>query len=153
MKRDTVKYAHGLSRIWVHISFKAKYCHPIFDFKEIREECQNIIKEISDTKSIEIYTIGFDNNHLHLITDLGKYSEPNLRKLFKGTTGKKLLEKFSWLKQKYFWGSGLWGRQYYCYSIGSDIRVLNKYVQKQKFFTAMHHPDQMTLESFHTTSL
>ena len=153
MRRDTVKYAHGLSRIWVHMSFKIKYCHPIFDFKEIREACQQIIMEAVQTYDIEIYTIGFDNNHLHLISDLGKHSEPDLRKLFKGTTGKELLERFPWLKIRYFWDSGLWGRQYYCYSIGSDMRVLSKYVQKQKFFTAMHNPEQMTLASFHTTSL
>ena len=149
MKRDTVKYAHGLKRIWVHMSFKVKYCHPIFDIKEVRESCQKIMLEVADTYNIEIKYIGFDNNHLHFIPDLGNYSEPYLKKLFKGTTGRKLLQQFGWLKRKYFWGSGLWGRQYYCYGIGSDMRVLSKYVQKQKFFTAMHCPDQRSLLEYH----
>ena len=86
------------------MSFKAKYCHEIFNYKEVREECQKIITEVAASNNIDIQYVGFDNNHLHFIPDLGKYSEPNLRKLFKGTTGKKLLERFPWLKKKYFWG-------------------------------------------------
>ncbi len=149
MMRDIKKYAHGLSRIWMHVSFKVKYCHPIFDLKEVREACQEIMLEVARENNIEIKYIGFDNNHLHFIPDLSKYSEPELRKLFKGTTGKKLLEMFPLVKQKYFWGSGLWGRQYYCYAIGSDMKVLQSYIQKQKFFTVMHHPEQRTLDSYH----
>ncbi len=149
MMRDIKKYAHGLSRIWMHISFKVKYCHPIFNIKEVREACQEIMFEVARENNIEIKHLGFDDNHLHFIPDLGKHSEPELRKLFKGITGKKLLERFPFVKRKYFWDSGLWGRQYYCYAIGSDMNVLAKYVQKQKFFTAMHHPEQRTLDSYH----
>ena len=83
-----------------------------------------------------------------MIIDLGKYSEPELRKLFKGTSGFRLLKQFPEIKQKYFWGSGLWGRQYYCYSIGSDMKVLKNYIRKQKFFAIMQDNEQMTLETY-----
>src|SRR3989338_2141267 len=125
MNRDTKKYAHGLSRIWVHMSFKVRYCHEIFAFPEVREECKNIILGAAQELGVDIKSIGFDNNHLHIIPDLEKYSEPELRKTFKGRSGYFLLKKFPWMKHKYFWGSGLWGSQYYCYSIGSDMHVLN----------------------------
>ena len=149
MKRDTVKYAHGLKRIWVHMSFKVRYCHKIFQHEEIRNECQKIFNGVAKEKDINLKTVGFDANHAHCIADLGNYSEPELKKLFKGTSGRKLLKRFPWLKKKYFWGSGLWGRQYYCYAIGSDMAVLNKYVQRQKFFTAMHDPAQQTLARYY----
>ena len=87
MNRDTVKYAHGLSRIWIHMSFKVKYCHEIFIYNEVREECSKIFFEIAETHSIKIKSLGFDKNHVHLVNDLGKYSEPELRKLFKGISG------------------------------------------------------------------
>lgn len=148
MQRDIKKYAHGLKRIWVHMSFKVKYCHNIFVHQEVREACEHIMLEVAEHYNIAIQSIGFDANHLHFIPDLGKYNESHMRKLFKGTTGRRLLQQFPWLKRKYFWGSGLWGRQYYCYSIGSDMRVLQAYVSKQQFFTAMHDPTQTTLLSY-----
>lgn len=130
MMRDSKKYAHGISREWVHVSFKAKYCHNIFTYAYVREECKKIFFEVAKNYDIGIKSMGFDKNHVHMVNDLGKYSKPELRKIFKGTSGKRLLKKFPLIKKKYFWGSGLWGRQYYCYSIGSDMRVLNKYVSK-----------------------
>lgn len=149
MKRDTVKYAHGLKRIWVHMSFKVKYCHEIFNHKEVREECQKIFEEVAKKHSIKLKSTGFDENHAHLIPDLGNFSEPEVKKIFKGNSGRKLLKKLPWPKKKYFWGSGLWGRQYYCYGIGSDMAVLNEYLRKQKFFIPMHDPSQKTLNSYY----
>jgi REP element-mobilizing transposase RayT len=149
MNRDTRKYAHGLKRIWVHESFKVKYCHKIFAHKQVRDACQEIMLETAKEYNIEIKYIGFDADHLHFIPDLGKYSEPYIRKLFKGRTARKLLKKFWWLKQTYFYGSGLWGRQYFCYSIGSDMAVLSKYVQSQKYFQVMYNPNQRTLQEYH----
>ena len=146
--RDIQKYAHGLSSIYVHMSFKVKYCHRVFDIEEFREACEACFKEVADDYSIHIISIGFDRDHVHMINDLGKYSEPDVRRFFKGTSGKKLLEQFPEIKKKYFWGSGLWGRQYYCYSIGSDMRVLQNYIKKQKFFTIMQDKEQTTLEAY-----
>jgi len=145
MRKEIRKYAHGLSNIFVHMSFKVKYCHKVFEIKEFREACESCFKEVAVKYSVEIFVIGFDSDHAHAILDLGKYSEPDIRKWLKGTSGKKLLENFPEVKRKYFWGSGLWGRQYYCYSIGSDMNVLNNYVKKQKFFSSMQSKDQKML--------
>lgn len=149
MMRDTKKYAHGLSRIWVHMSFKVKYCHEIFIHKEVREECQRIMSDTAKALGLDLRSIGFDKNHAHMINDLGKYSEPELRKILKGRTANFVLNKFPWLKEKYFWGGGFWGRQYYCYSIGSDIRVLNKYISKQRYFYGADNTRQANLDSYH----
>jgi len=151
--RDIKKYAHGLSRIYAHISYKTKYCHKVFAIKDFREACETCFKEVSETYNIDIISIGFDLDHLHMVADLGKYSEPQLRKLFKGISGKKLLKQFPEIKKRYFWGSGLWGRQYYCYSIGSDMNIIQNYIKKQKFFTVMDNKEQTTLQSYHTISL
>ena len=116
--------------------------------KAFREACESCFKEVAVKYSVEIFVIGFDSDHAHAILDLGKYNEPDIRKWLKGTSGKKLLERFPEVKKKYFWGSGLWGRQYYCYSIGSDMNVLNNYVKKQKFFSSMQDKDQKMLSEY-----
>lgn len=146
--RTIQKYAHGLSSVYVHMSFKVKYCHQVFNIKEFREACQEIFKQVAEKYDFVILQLGFDANHVHIIIDLCKYSEPQIRKLLKGTSGKKLLEQFPGIKRKYFWGSGLWGKQYYCYSIGSDMDALQNYVGKQKFFIVMQFKDQTSLGSF-----
>lgn len=148
MQRDIERYAHGLSSIFVHMSFKVKYCHKVFDIKEFREACEKCFWETAEGYNINMVSLGFDREHVHLISDLGKYSEPELRKLFKGISGYKLLKQFPEIKKNYFWGSGLWGRQYYCYSIGSDMNVLKRYIQKQKFFATMQDKKQTTLTAY-----
>ena len=153
MNRDTKKYAHGLSRVWVHMSFKVRHCHKIFAFAEVREECKKIILEAAQELGVDIKSIGFDENHLHIIPDLEKYSEPELRKTFKGGSGYFLLKKFPWMKHKYFWGSGLWGSKYYCYSIGSDMHVLDRYIAKQKYFMMPDNTRQMSLMEVDTLGL
>lgn len=147
--RNIKKYKHGLSRIYAHMSYKIKYCHKVFDYKEFREACETCFKEIAKNYNIDISSIGFDSDHLHMVADLGKYSEPQLRKIFKGISGYKLLKQFPEIKKKYFWGSGLWGRQYYCYSIGSDMNIIKNYIKKQKFFMPMNNKEQTTLFSYH----
>lgn len=148
MERKIRKYAHGLSAVYVHMSFKAKYCHEVFSIKEFREACESCFRNVAINYDFGLLNIGFDMEHVHMIVELGKYSEPEVRKALKGTSGKKLLEMFPEIKRKFFWGSGLWGRQYYCYSIGSDMNVLQNYIKKQKFFMAMNDPEQMALTSY-----
>ena len=148
MMRDIKKYAHGLSRIYVHMSFKVKYSHEVFEIKEFMESCEECFKSIAEEHDIDMISLGFDANHTHVISDLGKYSEPKLRKIFKGISGHKLLKQFPEIKRKYFWESGLWGRQYYCYSIGSDMRVLQRYIEKQKFFKIAIDQIQTTLQAY-----
>lgn len=148
MQRDIQKYAHGLSSIYVHMSFKVKYCHEVFDIKDFREACEDCFKDVAVDYDFAMLNIGFDSDHVHTIIDLGKYSEPEVRKLLKGTSGKKLLEQFPEIKKQFFWDSGLWGRQYFCYSIGSDMRVLQNYIKQQKFFTIMQDKTQRTLDSY-----
>ena len=148
MQREIRKYAHGLCSIYVHMSFKVKYCHEVFGNKKFREACQACFRETAEEYKINVFSMGFDLNHVHMILDLGKYDEPYVRKLFKGRSGRFLLEKFPEVKKKDFYGSGLWGRQYYCYSIGSDMKMLQNYVAKQKFFLAMNNPYQKSLEAF-----
>ena len=146
--RDIKKYSHGLSSIYAHISYKVKYCHKVFVLKDFREACETCFREIAKNYKVNVISIGFDLDHIHMISDLGKYSEPQLRKFFKGISGKKLLEQFPEIKKKYFWGSGLWGRQYYCYSIGSDMNMIQNYIKKQKFFTIMQDKEQTNLMQY-----
>ena len=137
MNNDLVSYAHAQIRIWVHISLKVKYCHEVFDIREFREACQEMMIQIFESHKIEYDRIGFDSNHFHTILDMGMWQISDLIKVMKGISGKKLLEKFPGIKQKYFYGSGLWSGTKYVYSVGRDKKSVERYVAKQKYFNVI----------------
>ena len=133
MKFNPVRYSSAVGESWHHFSSKTKYCHPIFNIKEVREECYKLLIEAFERNKIRYEEIGFDDNHFHAIVDLGLYSRPQLAKLVRGYVGKKLLERFPSVKQKYFYGSGLWNPAYYLESVGKN-RFYQKLYQKQKYY-------------------
>jgi putative transposase len=134
MDQEMKSYAHGQIRIWIHVSLKTKYTHEVFDIREFREACQEMMIQIFQDYGIEYDTIGFDSNHFHTIIDLGLKKVSELIKVMKGVSGRKLLQKFPEIKKKYFWGSGLWSGTKYVYSVGRDKKDIEKYVAKQKYF-------------------
>ena len=131
MKNNPIRYSSAVGELWVMATFKVKYCHKIFQHAEVREECQALLEEAMQKYEIRYQKMGFDEDHVHIQLDMGLYSKPEIAKKLRGYTARKLLHKFPWLKQKYFWGSGLWNPAY-------DIRahdpgIISRYIDKQKY--------------------
>src|SRR3989344_1081320 len=90
MKLNPTRYSSQVGEVWVHFMFKIKY--------EIR--CKD-------------NELGFDDNHVHMVLDLGIKSKPELAKKVKGFVGRKFFMVFPELKKSkaeggLFWDSGLW---------------------------------------------
>ena len=132
-KLNPTRRSSAVGEAWMHAMFKVKYCHDIFDYKEVREECSRLFDEASEKYDIPIDGRGFDANHVHMKVDVGNYSRPQVAKMFKGYVARKLLQRFPWLKKKYFWGSGLWNPSYHLGSPKS-LDWLDNYLKKQKYF-------------------
>lgn len=128
---DLVKRSSSIGRLVVHISFKVKYCHRIFDNKAVAERCAEIFYEVAAEYRFAITDLGFDGDHVHFISDIGLYGIAQIAKALKGRSAKYLLREFSYLKKQYFWGSGLWGEQTYYDSIGQNYEELSNYVKSQ----------------------
>ncbi len=130
-KENPVRYSSAVGEVWIMMTFKAKYCHPIFDFEEIRLYASKLFEEAFEKYGIRWKKKSFDSNHVHTLLDLGIMSKPEVAKKVKGYTARKLFQRFRWLKKRYFWGSGLWnpatdGRT-------GDILFYEKYLDKQKY--------------------
>ena len=132
-KYNPTRYSSAVGEAWMHTTFKVKYCHKIFDNKLVRAYCLELFYEAFNLYQIECKSIGFDSNHVHMIIDMGNYSRPEVAKMLKGYTAKKLLKKYSWLKKEYFYGSGLWSPAHYMNSVGQDMDFMEGYVMKQKY--------------------
>lgn len=131
MKSNFVRRSSSIGRHLIHISFKTKYCHEIFKYKQVEDLCRHIFLQTAKDIGIDIQELGFDKNHAHMIADIGLVSVPEVAKYLKGRSGYKILKAFPWLKKKYFWGSGLWSPVAYFDSLGNNETRLRNYVRRQ----------------------
>lgn len=128
---NLIRRSHSIGRMVVHLSFKIKYCHKVFRYEYFKERCKEIFFEVSKKYNIMILEIGFDLDHVHMIVDIGLHSIVQVCKWFKGNSGYKLLKEFPEIKQKYFWGSGLWAPTKFFDSVGRDYDSISEYVKSQ----------------------
>ncbi len=145
MKLSPPRHSSCVGESIHHLMFKTKYCHSIFGIKEVREEADRLFHEAFEKYQIRCFGLGFDTNHVHGAIDLGMHSRPSAAKCLKGYVAKKLFQKFPWLKQKYFWGSGLWNPSYYM-DTAKDLKNLLRYIHRQKYGSALKN--QTTLLMF-----
>jgi len=127
---DFVSHSSSIGRIWIHLAFKVKYCHKIFDNAEIKARCEQLLWEAIIQLNIRCKELGIDRDHVHFVLDAGLYPLPKIVKKLKGYTAKKLLSEYPWLKQ-YFWNSGIWNPSYYFDSLGQGIEQMATYVRNQ----------------------
>ena len=132
MKFNPPRHSSCVGESVHHMMFKVKYCHSVFDIKEVREEAGRLFNEAFERYNIRCFGIGFDNNHVHGAVDICMHSRSSAAKCLKGYVAKKLLNKFPWLKQRYFWNSGLWNPSYYM-DTTKDLNSLLRYIKKQKY--------------------
>jgi len=53
-KENPARYSSIVGEAWMHAMCKVKYCHNIFDIKEVREECIRLFDEASERYGIII---------------------------------------------------------------------------------------------------
>lgn len=151
-KENPARHSSAVGEAWMHCEFKIRYCHCLFDDEVYREGMYTLLLEAAFRYEIPLGEIGFDDNHVHFMADIGLYSRPEVAKLLRGYTGKKFFEHFSELKQHQweggmFWNSGLWNPSYY---IGSpkNLQSTINYIKKQKYGEKGRVKGQATLTSF-----
>jgi len=147
-KENPARFSSAVGEAWMHCEFKVKYSHKIFDDVICRDGLRTLLLEASYNYEIPVGDIGFDDDHLHFMADIGNYSRPQVAKLLRGYIGKKFFEYFPDIKQKYFWDSGLWNPSYY---IGSPKNLGNtiNYIKNQKYGElGIKRLSQRTLGSF-----
>ena len=151
-KTNPTRFSSAVGDAWMHCEFKIRYCHCIFDDQIYREAMETLLLEAAYEYDIPIGEIGFDNNHVHFMGDIGNYSRPEVAKMLRGYTAKKFFEFFPELKRPkweggLFWNSGLWNPSYYIGSPRDLARTIN-YIRKQKYGALSVNRSQKTLGSF-----
>ena len=132
MRYDLPRYSSSIGKLKLHFSFKAKYCHKIFDDQRVKRRTEELFHEIAIAKGIGMEELGIDRDHAHMILSL----KPNqhvswIAKCFKGISARRLMQEFPHLRIKYFWGGNMWNPSYFFESVGKDEEILVNYVRNQ----------------------
>src|SRR3989344_5838048 len=148
-KNEIPRHSSCVGEAWMHGMFKIKYCHKIFDDEQVRNCCEQLFKDACKKYEIKISELGFDNNHVHMLVDMGLRTRPQIAKLLKGYVAKKLFLNFPWMKKPkqeggLFWKSGLWNPSYYLESPKDMKRIIN-YIRNQKYGKKIIDKNQTTL--------
>ena len=150
-KYHPVRYSSAVGEAWLHAMFKVKYCHNIFDDQLYREAMRTLLLEAAYDNDLDLGELGFDDNHVHFLVDIGMHKRSEVAKILKGITAKRFFEFFPELKrQKHlggkFWNSGLWNPSYYM-AAPKNLASTVKYITHQKYGRS-HDKAQMTLNQF-----
>ena len=148
---DSIKnYSSSVGKNVMHVCFKAKYCHKIFDDGLVKGRCEEIFRETAGRYGMEIREMGFDRDHVHVTVDAGpNHSPASMAKALKGNSGHRLLREFPHLKRRYFWGSGLWSPAYFFDSMGDRTsEEIDEYVRNQGKREKKADAKQRTLTDF-----
>ena len=125
-------HSSSVGRNILHLSFKTKYCHDIFNFPDVQKRCEEIFREVCKKHRWVLREIGFDLDHVHITIDAETKGPEDVAKTLKGSSRKKLLNEFHHIKKTYFWGSGFCSSTIFFDSLGErTITDMDAYAWNQ----------------------
>jgi len=81
---------------------------------------------------VEIETIGFDGDHLHMVMIIPpKYSISDVMGRLKSQSSSRMRKKFDWLAKVYWADNIVWSPGYFVSSVGVDEKTIKRYVEYQ----------------------
>jgi putative transposase len=130
-KSRYVRGAHTVLELQYHFVWKTKYSYPVLR-GDIALRLRGLIKEVCDLQGMKVVRGNVRANHVHVLISAPSHLSPaKMAQYLKGRTAHKLMREFAELKKRY-WGSHLWGRGYFCSTIGAVTEeLIKKYIEDQ----------------------
>ena len=130
---EDIWYWHdNVSECYYHIQLTIKYRRSVFQ-ELIEEEMLRIMFGFKDRYYIDISTVGYDKNHVHILCRfLPKYSGGQVIRLIKSITSRLLFQEFPEIKRQ-LWGGEFWSDGYYIGTVSGrgDKVVIEDYIKNQ----------------------
>ena len=126
------KLSHCVFVCDYHIVMVTKYRRKIFNegvFSYLRHKVEDIRKY---HPVIEIKEMNHDEDHIHMLISIPPtMSVGSIVRMIKSNTGKKIREKFEWLREVYWGTEGIWSDGYFVSTIGINEEVIRNYIEMQ----------------------
>src|SRR3972149_588259 len=83
MKTNPTRYSSAVGEVWIMMTLKLRYCHNMFDNRAIREYTDAMLAEAMAFYQIRWKKKSFDNNHVHIIVEMGIKKKAQFAKLLR----------------------------------------------------------------------
>ena len=125
------KGSHTVLDIKYHFVWKTKYSYKILK-GDLALRIRNLLKIIAAEKGITVIKGNIRPDHIHVLVNVPAYFSPSkVAQLLKGKSSYRLQKEFPNLRKKY-WGQHIWGRGYFCATVGAVTEELvKKYIEHQ----------------------
>ena len=140
-----VKQGRGyLYAIEYHIVWCVKYRHKVLK-DEIAEFLKEVLVETAILYKFRVESLEVVEDHVHvLVSATPQHTIPNIVKILKGISARKLFLKFPQLKKK-LWGGHLWNPSYFVSTVSENLEAqVKNYIQKQNAESVLSHTNSYT---------
>ena len=98
------------------------------------ERARDLIRQTCEARGVTIIRGAVSPDHVHILVSAPPEMSPSkLVQYIKGRSSRRLQEEFPELRKR-FWGQHLWGRGYFCATVGAvDEETVKKYIESQKW--------------------
>ena len=126
-------FNHAIGQNSYHFVWCPRFRHKIFQHKELKFACENILRAICRKLDFEVFEFEIGADHIHLFLDI----TPNVAvskafQLLKGTSSRLLRKSFPNLLHHYYWKGGIWSRGKFFRSVGNvTTDVIRNYINQQ----------------------
>ena len=127
---------HACHKVYVikyHLMFCIKYRKDLFLESIYVEHLKTVLKEIELRYYLTPETIGFDEDHVHILMQAApRYSPSRVVQIVKSITARELFKRFPEIKEE-LWGGEFWSDGGYIGTVGegANADIIRKYIQKQ----------------------
>jgi len=131
MPEEYSKSGHAAFDIKYHIIWVTKYRYRVLR-GEVAFRLRELIRQGCEARGIVIVQGSVGSDHVHLLLSCPPSLAPSkIVQYLKGRSSRLMQEQFPELKKKY-WGQHLWGRGYFCATVGSVTEeTIHRYIENQ----------------------
>lgn len=123
--------SHAVTDLKYHFVWKTKYSYGVMK-AEVAMRLRDIIREICAEKGLAVVKGNIRPNHVHILISAPPYYSPaKIAQYLKGKSSYRLQREFPALQKRY-WGRHLWGRGYFCATVGAITEEqIKQYIANQ----------------------
>ena len=126
------KSTHAIYNTQYHIVWTPRYRRKLL-VKGVKEYLEKLFKNMERLdEDIEVRKVNVQEDHIHIVMVIPpRVSVASVIKYMKSLSGKKLREKFEFMKNAMYGRGGIWSRGYCVSTVGLNEKAIMDYVEYQ----------------------
>ena len=123
--------SHSVYDIKYHVVWATKYRHKVLH-GQVALRLRELIRQSCESRGVVIVRGSISKDHVHvLLSSPPAFAPAKIVQYLKGRSSRMLQDEFVELKRRY-WGQPLWGRGYFCGTVGAvSEEMIKSYVENQ----------------------